>query len=46
MDESTKEAYAEVFEILKYMDRNIVMKIPLDIIELFSQNKMTIIKVK
>lgn len=39
MDESTKEAYAEVFEILKYMDRNIVMKIPLDIIELFSQNK-------
>lgn len=27
MDESTKEAYAEVFEILKYMDRNIVMKI-------------------
>ena len=39
MDEATKEAYAEVFEVLKYMDRNIVMKIPLDIIELFSQNK-------
>ena len=39
MDEATKIAYAEVFEILKYMDRNIVMKIPIDIVELFKRYK-------
>ena len=39
IDESTKIAYAEIFEILGYMDRNIVMKIPIDIIEIFEQNK-------
>lgn len=39
MDEVTKIAYAEVFEILKYMDRNIVIKIPLDVVEIFKQNK-------
>lgn len=41
MDESTQIAYAEIFEILKNMDRNIVMKIPIDIVETFNKYKKT-----
>lgn len=39
MNNGTKTAYAEVMQVLKYFDRNQVMKIPIEIIEYFKENQ-------
>ena len=39
MDNTLKVTYAEVYEILKYMDKKMVMKVPLEILQLFKNNK-------
>lgn len=39
MDITLQIAYAEVFEILKYMDKKIVMKTPVEILQFFKDNK-------
>ena len=33
MEENRRNAYTEVFEILKNMDRKLVMKIPIEIVK-------------
>ena len=33
MDEINQIAYAEVMQVLKYFDRNLVMKIPVELLE-------------
>lgn len=39
MEESMKNVYAEVFEILSYMDRKIILKTPIEIIEFIKKNR-------
>jgi len=39
MDNTLKVTYAEVYEVLKYMDKKIVMRVPLEILQLFKNNK-------
>ena len=39
MDENIRIAYAEVFEILKNMDKNLVSKVPIEILESFKINR-------
>ena len=39
MDNTLKVTYAEVFEILKFMDKKIVMKTPVEILQFFKDNK-------
>ena len=40
MGESLKNAYSEIFEILKYMDKTLVNKIPKELIECFENNRI------
>lgn len=39
MDNELTESYSEVFEILKILDKNIVMKIPINLLENLKNNK-------
>lgn len=39
MDTKTRIAYAEVMQVLKYFDRNQVMKVPIEIVEYFKENQ-------
>lgn len=40
MEDKIKIAYSEIFEILKYMDKSQVMKIPIEILENFKENRL------
>ncbi len=39
MDEKTQIVYAEVWDVLKYFDKNLVMKIPIEVLEYFKENR-------
>lgn len=39
MDEINQIAYAEVMQVLKYFDRNLVMKIPVELLEYFKEHQ-------
>lgn len=39
MNDKTKIAYAEVMQVLKYFDRNYVMKIPIELLQYFKENQ-------
>ena len=39
MDEINQIAYAEVMQVLKYFDRNLVMKIPIELLEYFKEHQ-------
>ena len=40
MEESLKIAYSEIFEILKYLDKTLINKIPNELIEYFENNRI------
>lgn len=40
MEDKIKIAYSEIFEILKYMNKSQVMKIPIEILENFKENRL------
>ena len=46
MEEDRRNAYTEVFEILKNMDRKLVMKIPIEIVKTIKDNRNIEYKVK
>ena len=46
MENYSKSAYTEVFEILKNMDRKLVMKIPIEIVKAIKDNRDLEYKVK
>ena len=46
MENYSKSAYTEVFEILKNMDRKLVMKIPIEIVKVIKDNRDLEHKVK
>ena len=46
MEEDRRNAYTEVFEILKNMDRKLVMKIPIEIVKTIKDNRTIEYKVK
>ena len=46
MEEDRRNAYTEVFEILKNMDRKLVMKIPIEIVKAIKDNRDLEYKVK
>ena len=46
MEEDRRNAYTEVFEILKNMDRKLVMKIPIEIVKIIKDNRNIEYKVK
>lgn len=46
MEENRRNAYTEVFEILKNMDRKLVMKIPIEIVKTIKDNRNIEYKVK
>ena len=46
MENYSKSAYTEVFEILKNMDRKLVMKIPIEIVKVIKDNRDLEYKVK
>lgn len=46
METDSKNAYTEVFEILKNMDRKLVMKIPIEIVKTIKDNRNIEYKVK
>ena len=39
MDEINQIAYAEVMQVLKYFDRNLVIKIPIELLEYFKEHQ-------
>ena len=39
MNELNQIAYAEVMQVLKYFDRNLVMKIPIELLEYFKEHQ-------
>ena len=39
MDEKTQIVYAEVWDVLKYFDKDLVMKIPIEVLEYFKENR-------
>ena len=46
MEEDRRNAYTEVIEILKNMDRKLVMKIPIEIVKTIKDNRNIEYKVK
>lgn len=46
MDDGLRIAYSEVFEILKYMDKELVSKIPIELLNNFKNNRIRNYKVK
>ena len=46
MEDNMSIAYAEVFEILGYMDKELVMKIPIELLQVFKNKRSTTFKSK